>query len=83
MPSKMIDTITDVGDFVGRYPLSSAGATVVAFNWHYFAPLILQVGLFLVDFARQKYIKKERKKQIKREIDRHERKHEHQNESGV
>ncbi|MDE5529417.1 hypothetical protein KRE43_05545 [Elizabethkingia meningoseptica] len=50
-----IDTV------VSKFPLSTAGSVALSVNWGVLTPVFLQLGLFVVDLLRQKFIKKQKR----------------------
>ncbi|AQX85889.1 hypothetical protein I6H88_03110 [Elizabethkingia bruuniana] len=53
-----------------KFPLSTAGSVALSVNWGVLTPVFLQLGLFVVDLLRQKFIRKQkREKQVINEPD--------------
>ncbi|MDV3813412.1 hypothetical protein CMU09_15315 [Elizabethkingia anophelis] len=47
------------------YPLSTISSVALSFNWHILEPVVVQLGFLLVEFLRQKYIKRRRMSKIR------------------
>lgn len=61
MKNIILDTVDSA---FTKYPLSTVGSVAMSFNWHILEPFVIQLGFLLVDYLRQRYIKKDRQKAL-------------------
>lgn len=61
----MLDKIQDFIDNTNKFPISNTGSFWATMHWNMWEPLAIQFSFLLIDYIRQKYIKKNRQQDLR------------------